>query len=585
MASGRSAADRLTVQGIELEVLRRGAGRAALLLHGFDTIDAEAPFLDLLGRHIEIVAPSSPGFGHSPRPRDFDTVYDLVHLYLAVLDALPGDKVSLIGFSFGGWLAAEIAAACSHRLDKLVLVDPVGIKISDRETPDILDIFNKSPDEVRRRSWHDPDTFAPDFNAMSDEALVVHARNREALCLYAWHPYMYNPQLPRWLGRINAPTLLLWGASDGVVSARLRPRLCRNDPRLPLRADRARRPPSRDRTARGVRRTGRPLPRAIIGSERCEPGIIARTSIPLCRRRFSMRRPRCAPACPTDIAIRRSAPICSRNASTSICLCDDLGVNVVSIEHHSGINSLYGASPMILGILARQTKKVRILSLGTLITIRPDPVRVAEEYATADVISRGRLDIGFVKSGDSEMVSGNANPVGYVERFWEAIDLIQKTLTSHDGPFSWEGKHFTHRHVNIWPPVYQRPHPPMWAATGDPETSAELGRRGMVNALVLRGPEASKRAFDAYRAARREAGLPAPGTDRFAYAALAYVGDTDEEGIRVGSKLLWFLNTSLKQSPQMSKFLPGRTPPEVTAQNYRTEPRPGAKPICVRAKA
>jgi alkanesulfonate monooxygenase SsuD/methylene tetrahydromethanopterin reductase-like flavin-dependent oxidoreductase (luciferase family) len=257
-------------------------------------------------------------------------------------------------------------------------------------------------------------------------------------------------------------------------------------------------------------------------------------------------------------------------------LCDDLGVNIVSIEHHSGINSLYGASPMVLGILARQTKKVRILSLGTLITVRPDPVRAAEEYATADVISRGRLEIGFVKSGDSEMVSGNANPVGYVDRFWEAIDLIQKTLTSHDGPFSWEGKYYTHRHVNIWPPVYQRPHPPMWAATGDPQTSAELGRRGMINALVLRGPEASKRAFDAYRAARREAGLPAPGTDRFAYAALAYVGDSDEEGVRVGSKLLWFLNTSLKQAPQMSKLLPGRSPPEVTAQNYRTRPRAAA---------
>ncbi len=153
-------------------------------------------------------------------------------------------------------------------------------------------------------------------------------------------------------------------------------------------------------------------------------------------------------------------------------LCDDLGVNIVSIEHHAGINSLYGASPMILGIIARQTSKVRILSQGTLITVRRDPVRVAEEYAMADVISRGRLEIGFVKSGDSEMVSGNANPVGIVERFWEAIDLIVKTLTSHEGPFSWEGKHFTHRHVNIWPPCYQRPHPPLWAATGDPETSA-----------------------------------------------------------------------------------------------------------------
>ncbi len=251
-------------------------------------------------------------------------------------------------------------------------------------------------------------------------------------------------------------------------------------------------------------------------------------------------------------------------------LCDELGINIVSIEHHSGINSLYGASPMILGIAARQTKNVRILSLGTLISVRADPVRIAEEYATADVISKGRIEIGFVKSGDSEMMSGNANPVGFVDRFWEAIDVIKLALTSHDGPVSWEGKHYTHRHINIWPGPYQRPHPQFWAATGDPATSAEIGRRGYVNALVLRGPEASKRAFDAYKTARREAGLPEAGTDRFAYAILCYVGDTDEEGLRVGSKTLWFLNTSLKQAPQMSKFLPGRNPPELAPNIWRT---------------
>jgi pimeloyl-ACP methyl ester carboxylesterase len=210
--------NRMIVAGIELEVLRRRRGRPILLLHGFDTIDAEAPFLDLLARHGEIIAPSAPGFGHSSRRKDFDTIYDLVHLHLALLDALPGGKITLIGFSFGGWLAAEVAAVCSHRLDRLVLVGPLGIKINDRETPDILDIFNRSPDEVRRASWHDPDRFAPDFNSMSDEALTVYARNREALCLYAWHPYMYNPQLPRWLGRIKVPTLLLWGGSDRVVT-------------------------------------------------------------------------------------------------------------------------------------------------------------------------------------------------------------------------------------------------------------------------------------------------------------------------------------------------------------------------------
>jgi alkanesulfonate monooxygenase SsuD/methylene tetrahydromethanopterin reductase-like flavin-dependent oxidoreductase (luciferase family) len=250
-------------------------------------------------------------------------------------------------------------------------------------------------------------------------------------------------------------------------------------------------------------------------------------------------------------------------------LCDELGLNITSSEHHAGINALYGASPLVLGIVARQTKKIRLLSMGTLITVREDPVRVAEEYATADVISRGRLEIGFVKSGGTEMASGNANPLGIRERFWEAIDLIDKSLTHHDGPFSWEGKHFTHRHVNIWPRPYQQPHPPMWAATSDPVDTAEMGRRGMVNIMVMRGVDVTKRAWSSYRQARAEAGLPKATTDRFGYSAFVSVGDTDEEGVRVGSKLLWFTNTSMKSAPQYAKFLPGTTAPEMAPRLYR----------------
>jgi len=81
--------DRLTVHGIELETVRRGAGRPILLLHGFQTIDPDARFLELLSRHGEIIAPSGPGFGQSPRPKEFDTVYDLVHFYLEVLGFRP----------------------------------------------------------------------------------------------------------------------------------------------------------------------------------------------------------------------------------------------------------------------------------------------------------------------------------------------------------------------------------------------------------------------------------------------------------------------------------------------------------------
>ncbi|HZU89674.1 MAG TPA: alpha/beta fold hydrolase [Stellaceae bacterium] len=215
--TGREAG-RLTVAGIEIEALRRGEGRPIVLLHGFQTLDPEARVLDLLARHGAVLAPSLPGFGRSPRPDDFDTVADLVHFVLALIDELPGERAILVGLSFGGWLAAEAAVKCCHRIDRLVLVDPVGIKIGPPDQPDILDIFNRSPDEVRAKSWHDPDRFAPDFDEMSDEALIVHARNREALCRYAWHPYMYDPQLKRWLARIGVPTLVLWGESDRIVT-------------------------------------------------------------------------------------------------------------------------------------------------------------------------------------------------------------------------------------------------------------------------------------------------------------------------------------------------------------------------------
>ena len=267
-------------------------------------------------------------------------------------------------------------------------------------------------------------------------------------------------------------------------------------------------------------------------------------------------------------------------------LCDDLGLNVVAIEHHAGINSLLGANPLILGILARQTRKARILSLGTLISLRPDPVRIAEEYATADVISRGRLEIGFVKSGGSEMASTNANPVNNIERYWEAIDLITKALTHQDGPFSWEGKHFTHRHVNIWPRPWQAPHPRMWAATGDPDTAREVGRRGMVNVLVLRGPEGTRRAYAAYRRARAEAGLPKVTTDHFAYAAFVYVGDT-RRGRPARGQQAPVVPAHEPEVGAAVLALPARaaSSPTWRPQVYRTAPRPGATTLSANQNA
>ena len=212
-----------------LEVLRAGPDNAdtLLLIHGSNPISPKASFITELAKVRQIVAPSHPGFGASPLPADFDTMYDLVNLYLDVLDALPGRRVSVAGFGFGGWIAAEVAVAGHAKLDRLILVDAVGIKIGERTERDFVHMFNTNPAELNRLSWHDPSRRPPGVyglgwqatidDAMSDAEMVTLARNWDSLCLFAWRPHMFNPQLKQWLHRIRVPTLVLWGESDGVV--------------------------------------------------------------------------------------------------------------------------------------------------------------------------------------------------------------------------------------------------------------------------------------------------------------------------------------------------------------------------------
>jgi pimeloyl-ACP methyl ester carboxylesterase len=125
----------------------------------------------------------------------------------------------VIGASLGGWIAAEMAVKCADRLVGLVLVAPLGIKVGDRETRDIPDIFALHPDEVLRLQYRDPARAAVDTAKLADHQLIVIARNREATAQYAWEPYFHNPKLRRRLRRIPVPTLLLWGADDRFVTA------------------------------------------------------------------------------------------------------------------------------------------------------------------------------------------------------------------------------------------------------------------------------------------------------------------------------------------------------------------------------
>jgi alkanesulfonate monooxygenase SsuD/methylene tetrahydromethanopterin reductase-like flavin-dependent oxidoreductase (luciferase family) len=226
-------------------------------------------------------------------------------------------------------------------------------------------------------------------------------------------------------------------------------------------------------------------------------------------------------------------------------IAEDEGLEIMMNEHHQTPTCVDPAAPLVLAALARVTTKARLLILGNPIAHRRQPVRVAEEMAMVDVLSHGRLEAGFVRGVPYEVLPANSNPMRMNDRHWEALDLIVRAWTNHDGPFSHEGRYFHYRAVNIWPRPWQQPHPPVWVSTTSPSGAARVGAHGFVQATFLTGYDGTKAVYDSYRRGWREAGrgkdVP---IDRLAYAALVYVGDTEAKGIAGAEKLLWYLTAN-----------------------------------------
>ena len=229
---------------------------------------------------------------------------------------------------------------------------------------------------------------------------------------------------------------------------------------------------------------------------------------------------------------------------------EEHGLDLMLNEHHQSASNLNPAAAVVLGARTRITKKSRILILGNPIANRRDPVRVAEEMAMADNYSRGRLEVGFVRGVPYEISAVNSKPVNMADRMWEAHDLIKQAWTTHDGPFNWEGRYFNYRQVNIWPRPYQEPHPPIWFTGTSPAQIPKIAEHGYVAATFLTGFAQTKVIFDTYRAKRASLGLPM-SLDRLAYAALVFVGKTDEEGFDGARKLMWYFQAN-KVPPQFS---------------------------------
>ena len=206
-------------------------------------------------------------------------------------------------------------------------------------------------------------------------------------------------------------------------------------------------------------------------------------------------------------------------------------------EHHNTPTCMGAAMNLEAAILARTTKNAKIVLLGNPLPIMDNPIRLAEELAEIDMISRGRLVSGFVRGTGIESWATNTNPAYNRERFQEAHDLVIKTWTT-PGPFRWEGKHYQFRVVNPFERPLQDPHPPIWIpGIGSPETLIWCAHHHYPYVYLETDPQVTLDMMQIYAQAAAEVGYT-PGPQNFGYLVRIHVQDTDEKAYEVGEGFL-----------------------------------------------
>ena len=195
----------ISIAGVELEVFERGQGAPILYLHGGGGIGLDLPFLELLAKERRVIAPSHPGFGKSSLPDWLDSVDDIAHIYLELMDRLEPRRAPISSASrSAAGSPPRSPPRCRSGIDRLVLIGPVGVKTGTPDKLDIPDIFAMPQDEARPaalpRSGEEP---GRPRDACPTRSCIIVARNRETLALLTWEPYMHNPKLKHRLHRVE----------------------------------------------------------------------------------------------------------------------------------------------------------------------------------------------------------------------------------------------------------------------------------------------------------------------------------------------------------------------------------------------
>lgn len=204
-----------TVNGVRIVMYTAGQGQPLLFLHGAGTFHG-FEFAGKWANSFRVMVPYHPGFGESDDDPSMLEMHDYVMHYVELLDMLGIDKVNLVGFSLGGYLAARFAAEHGHRVIKLALVGPAGLR--DKEHP-AVDVLAVPPEQLPGLLVSNFDVLKPYLPEKPDLDFIA-ARYRETTTVarLLWER-PWDRTLQRHLHRLKMPTLLLWGEEDKIIPA------------------------------------------------------------------------------------------------------------------------------------------------------------------------------------------------------------------------------------------------------------------------------------------------------------------------------------------------------------------------------
>lgn len=202
------------VNGLQTAYRRKGDGEAVLFLHGAGSTRMWLPMYERFAESVDFIAPEHPGFGATERPGWLENFNDLVIHYDQFLAELNIERLHIVGWSLGGWIASELVSYYPRRLKSLTLIVPIGLRLPDNPG---TDIFKLVPEELVDLLFNDKEamaTVAPDPDNFEEICQAHYEASTFAKLI--WSP-RYNLALEHRLQRLQCPALVVKAEDDRLI--------------------------------------------------------------------------------------------------------------------------------------------------------------------------------------------------------------------------------------------------------------------------------------------------------------------------------------------------------------------------------